>query len=170
MKNLTFSSSLLAFYFSLLLVNCVSAQTAKIATEEEAQSLLATHNEWRAEVGVAPLTWSIALSESAKIWATTLEKKCEFRHSQNNYGENLWRGTSGYFSPADAVNSWGSEKEDYNYSKNKCKTGKVCGHYTQIVWENTKSVGCATMNCDGMTTWVCQYDPPGNWVGEKPYE
>ena len=85
------------------------------------------------------------------------------------HGENLWKGTTGYYTVGDAVDSWGNEKEFYNYNKNKCKSGEVCGHYTQIVWANTTKVGCAKMECDGFTTWVCEYDPPGNWVGEKPY-
>ena len=45
----------------------------------------------------------------------------------------------------------------------------MCGHYTQIVWETTQKVGCAKIQCDGFDLWVCNYDPPGNWVGEKPY-
>ena len=145
------------------------AQTARIADDTEARVLLRTHNEWRQEVGIPALTWSDELARSALQWAQTLEKKCEFRHSKSGYGENLWKGTSGAFSTRSVVDSWASEKEDYNYNRNKCKPGKVCGHYTQIVWKNTTKVGCARLECDGMTTWVCQYDPPGNWVGEKPY-
>lgn len=55
---------------------------------------------------------------------------------------------------------------------------KQCGHYTQIVWRNTTHVGCATKVCDknspfqGFTRWqfwVCNYSPPGNFVGQRPY-
>ena len=49
----------------------------------------------------------------------------------------------------------------------------VCGHYTQIVWKNTERIGCgkATSRQNGLFTvyWVCQYDPSGNYVGQKPY-
>jgi pathogenesis-related protein 1 len=146
-----------------------NSSSARVANDEEKQILLATHNEWRDDVGVTGLEWSDQLASSALEWAKVLEQDCGFYHSKSNFGENLWKGTKGAFSTASVVNSWGSEKADYNYAKNKCKVGKVCGHYTQLVWENTTKVGCAQMTCDGMTTWVCQYDPPGNWVGEKPY-
>ncbi|MEP2025583.1 CAP domain-containing protein, partial [Reichenbachiella sp.] len=94
---------------------------------------------------------------------------CEFKHSGGEYGENIWAGTEGAFEPTDVVNSWGSEITDYNYESNTCATDKDCGHYTQIVWKNTTQVGCGVATCDGLDIWVCQYDPPGNFIGEQPY-
>jgi len=76
-------------------------------------------------------------------------------------------GTTGFYNPKDVVDSWGNEIENYNYEDNSCSG--VCGHYTQIVWATTKKVGCAKIKCDGNDIWVCNYDPPGNWVGQKPY-
>ncbi len=126
------------------------------------------HNLYREEVGVPPLVWSDTLAQVAAEWAVQLvEMGCAFEHSNNQYGENLWKGTTGAFPLSYVILSWGEEKELYNYARNKCKG--VCGHYTQIVWSNTEKVGCASSTCDGMTTWVCNYDPPGNYVGQKPY-
>ena len=118
-----------------------------------------------------PLAWSEDLAKVAAKWAEELkEKNCGFEHSPDNtYGENLFKGTSGYFDARDVVNAWASEKAFYNYETNKCDPGEMCGHYTQIVWSNTKRVGCAKIECDDMEIWVCEYDPPGNWVGQKPY-
>ncbi len=139
-------------------------------SDEEITVILERHNFWRAEVGVEPLEWSDELSEIASKWAKALKKdNCGFYHSDYGFGENLWKGTTGYFTVGDAIDSWAGEKADYNYKRNKCRQGKVCGHYTQIVWANTKKVGCAKITCNGSTTWVCEYDPPGNWVGQKPY-
>jgi hypothetical protein len=54
----------------------------------------------------------------------------------------------------------------------------VCGHYTQLVWRNTNHVGCGIKTCTtgtpfpGHTTWtfvVCDYQPPGNFIGQHPY-
>jgi pathogenesis-related protein 1 len=45
----------------------------------------------------------------------------------------------------------------------------MCGHYTQIVWRNTKAVGCAVGGKGAREVWVCDYDPPGNYVGQRPY-
>ncbi len=141
-------------------------------TQAEIDELLESHNYWRADVGVnEKLEWSDDMAKLAADWARQLKRdNCGFEHRPNNkFGENLFKGTTGYYSPKDVVDAWASEKADYNYQRNKCKTGKVCGHYTQIVWKTTTKVGCAKIECDGYNLWVCNYDPPGNWVGEKPY-
>ncbi len=153
-----------------LLLASITFCSAQVANPEEIESLIARHNFWRADVGVGEISYSEELAEVAFTWAKELKKQgCAFKHSSVKYGENLFKGTVGYYTAADAIDAWGQEKEDYNYDKNKCKKGKMCGHYTQIVWETTTKVGCAKIDCDGYTTWVCNYDPPGNWVGEKPY-
>ncbi len=138
-------------------------------TQTEIDETVATHNEWRAKVNVPPLVWDKGLAEAALKWAKQLKKEnCAFKHSHvKELGENLFMGTTGFYGPADVVNSWGKEIEHYNYDKNSCSG--VCGHYTQLVWSTTKRVGCAKIECDGMDIWVCNYDPPGNWVGQKPY-
>jgi pathogenesis-related protein 1 len=105
------------------------------------------------------------------------------RHSKpdGKYGENLyWGGALNWsdgrkelqkVSPAQVVNGWGSEKVNYDYASNSCMPGKICGHYTQMVWRTTNTVGCARAVCEDtqQQVWVCQYQPAGNIVGEKPY-
>ncbi|XWS52169.1 hypothetical protein CRYUN_Cryun11dG0043900 [Craigia yunnanensis] len=35
----------------------------------------------------------------------------------------------------------------------------MCGHYTQIVWKNTRRIGCARVICDnGDVFMTCNYD------------
>ncbi|VAW28221.1 hypothetical protein MNBD_BACTEROID06-1038, partial [hydrothermal vent metagenome] len=116
-----------------------------------------------------PLEWDETLAKTALKWARQLKKEgCAFKHSRTKgLGENLFMGTTGFYNPKDVVDSWGNEIENYNYEDNSCSG--VCGHYTQIVWATTKKVGCAKIKCDGNDIWVCNYDPPGNWVGQKPY-
>jgi len=43
--------------------------------------------------------------------------------------------------PRAVLNAWAAESRDYDYISNRCSG--VCGHYTQIVWRDTKEVGCA---------------------------
>ncbi|MCV9386776.1 CAP domain-containing protein [Reichenbachiella ulvae] len=143
---------------------------AQPADEDEIELIIDRHNFWRNEVGVADIQYSQELAEVAYTWAQELKKQgCAFKHSKNSYGENLFKGTHGYYTAGDAVDAWGNEKKDYNYKKNICESNKVCGHYTQIVWRNTTEVGCAKVICEGNVTWVCNYNPPGNYVGQKPY-
>ena len=79
---------------------------------------------------------------------------------------------------AGVVQGWAAEASNYNYGTNSCAPGKVCGHYTQLVWRNTTHVGCAMKECDKNSPfsgfsrwwfWVCDYSPPGNFVGQRPY-
>ncbi|MEO9870411.1 CAP domain-containing protein [Ekhidna sp.] len=166
MKIPLFLLSLLWFTSS----NIPDEQTA--LTDEEINMILDRHNYWRADVGVnEKLEWSDEMAALAADWAKKLKrKKCGWEHRPDNkFGENLFKGTAGVFDAAYVVDAWASEKADYNYKRNKCKSGKMCGHYTQMVWQTTKKVGCAKIECDGMDIWVCNYDPPGNWVGKKPY-
>ena len=143
------------------------------------KAMTAEHNHWRSKVGVPDLTWSDKLADAAQDWADTLkEEGCGFYHSRNGYGENLFMSSAvirsdGHrevvdVSPEDAVDSWGDEIKDYNYADNSCSG--VCGHYTQVVWKDTKEVGCARTVCDDKSQiWVCSYAPAGNYIGKRPY-
>ncbi len=152
----------------------------------DSAEIVSVHNEWRADVGVEEkLSYSTSLAKSAQAWADNLKKTnhCKMRHSKpdGEYGENLYWGSALQWSdgrkelqkvtPRQVVDAWGSEKADYDYATNDCEQGKMCGHYTQIIWRTTKEVGCAMAVCEDskQQVWVCQYLPPGNWVGEKPY-
>jgi hypothetical protein len=140
--------------------------------------MTAAHNAARASVNPAPatpmppLTWSPDVAAVAQAYA----EQCVFQHSQGSYGENLY-ATTGGGTPQDVVSSWVSEVADYDYASNSCAGGKACGHYTQVVWANSLNLGCGMAFCTVNSPfgsgpwemWVCNYDPPGNWVGEKPY-
>ena len=130
--------------------------------------IIAEHNAVRARVKVGPLSWSDRLAVVAQKWADTLMARNQFAHSHNNsYGENLFEITGATASPREVVENWASESESYDYKSNACHG--VCGHYTQIVWASTRSVGCAIARKPGKEIWVCEYDPPGNYVGDRPY-
>jgi pathogenesis-related protein 1 len=149
------------------------------------QEVVAAHNKWRAEVGVGKLSYSPDLARSAQKWADNLKKsnQCHMRHSkpEGKYGENIYWASAIVWSSgrrelqkipsSKPVDSWGSERQDYDYATNSCKPGKMCGHYTQMVWKSTTKVGCAIAVCEDTQdqVWVCQYQPAGNWVGSKPY-
>jgi pathogenesis-related protein 1 len=133
-----------------------------------AQHLLAAHNAARARVGVTPLVWSDRLAAYAQGWADRLVASGGFAHRPDNrYGENLYevRGVSA--EPRDVVDAWVSEASNYRPAGNACSA--VCGHYTQIVWRETRAVGCGVAGDYRREVWVCDYDPPGNVIGRRPY-
>jgi pathogenesis-related protein 1 len=133
-----------------------------------ARDMAAAHNAVRARAGVAPLVWSDRLAAGAQAWANTLMARKQFVHRPNGIdGENLFEITGATASPSQVVGYWAAESRNYDYSSNGCRG--VCGHYTQIVWRETKEVGCAVARGGGREIWVCNYAPPGNRVGKRPY-
>ena len=139
-----------------------------LAPASLSRHMLAVHNAVRARVGMPPLSWSHRLAARSQDWADTLLARKQFIHRPNStYGENLFQITGTTASPAQVVNAWAAESRNYDYISNRCSG--MCGHYTQIVWGDTKEVGCAVARGRGREIWVCNYDPPGNRVGRRPY-
>jgi uncharacterized protein YkwD len=152
----------------LILLAGTGGAQARRPGEPLVRDMLATHNAVRARVGAAPLAWSDRLAARSQDWADTLLARKQFIHRPNStYGENLFEITGASVSSAQVVNAWAAESRNYDYSLNRCHA--VCGHYTQIVWRDTKEVGCAVARSGRREVWVCDYDPPGNWVGKRPY-
>ena len=68
---------------------------------------------------------------------------------------------------------WYDEVGKYTYSTAQ-QPGT--GHYTQVVWANSKRIGCGAAYCksaEGLsysaTIVVCRYLPGGNYIGDLPY-
>jgi pathogenesis-related protein 1 len=133
------------------------------------------HNQLRAQVSLPPLTWDPALATIAQSYA----EGCQFQHSgRDGVGENLAANAPPGSSVAMAFKSWADEQAFYDYAGNSCAAGKQCGHYTQVVWRSTTRLGCGVASCTTGSPftgfpqwelWVCNYTPPGNFVGERPY-
>jgi pathogenesis-related protein 1 len=151
-----------------LLLAIAGAAGAQTPPSALARDLLAAHNSVRARVKVPPLVWSDQVAAVAQEWADGLVKRHQFSHRPNSkYGENLFEIRGGAASAAQVVDDWASESRDYDYNSNRCSS--VCGHYTQVVWSDTKEVGCGMARSGDREVWVCDYNPPGNWDGKKPW-
>lgn len=132
------------------------------------QPILAAHNAVRARVGAAPLAWSAALAAVARKRADQILSTGKFAHLPHwTYGENLFEAEGAVATPSQVVERWAAEASDYDYRRNSCR--HVCGHYTQIVWRASRQVGCAASRAGRLEVFVCEYNPPGNYVGERPY-
>jgi uncharacterized protein YkwD len=160
-----------------LIISLATAQARGIATtvydvssQAGITQMVNAHNAIRSQYGVPNLTWSTQLASYAQQWANTLLQNGKFEHRSNSpYGENLATASGQMFSPERVVNLWGAESKYYNYASNSCAAGQVCGHFTQIVWRNTTQVGCGVARNAQREVWVCNYNPPGNIIGRKPY-
>ena len=173
-------------FIAALIINASSFATENISKK----GVISTHNEFRNKHKLTPVTWSQDLAEYAQQWVDHLSqtKNCAMTHRPNNetsafqqiYGENLfWSSALEYedgttevetFTAKEIIETWASEEDFYNYETNTCMDDADCGHYTQIVWHETKQVGCAVAVCeDKSQVWACNYSPRGNYLGEWPY-
>ena len=140
----------------------------------EMKGMLEAHNECRASLNLPPLIWSKRLAKKSLKWANKLKRKnsCLYKHSPNsqrkNIGENIAWNKGYSMQPREVAEYWISEQEYFDFDKRICKE-KVdyCGHYTQIIWRDTKKVGCAMVECGDEQVWVCQYEPAGNIVYKR---
>ncbi len=174
----TFNSKYVTYFVPLALALIGIAYATEVTVDPS--PMVAAHNKWRSEVGVSNIKWSDTLAKTAQAWADKLKSNgCALKHSPDSrYGENLYKAGPITWSDGrteaqsvtaqKVVDSWGNERHNYNYDNNSCSG--ICGHYTQLVWKNTREVGCGMAICnDKSQVWVCNYNPPGNYIGEKPY-
>ncbi|XP_039271973.2 uncharacterized protein LOC120346329 [Styela clava] len=153
-------------------------------------TILIAHN--RARMTTKPsasnmrkMTWDVSLEKLA----TRYTRKCIYEHNPNpknkrfNYvGENLFISMGLPYNRKlldHAVRAWDGEKTVYDYDTMGCEPGKMCGHYTQVVWAESFKVGCGVTMCGNINVrgriWKnailfgCNYGPGGNFRGEKPF-
>lgn len=131
--------------------------------------LLAAHNRERAALGVPPLAWDSALAADAASWAGSLARSGTFEHSQADtaQGENLWAGARGAWSPEEMIGAWIAEKRGYAPGVLRDSDVDKVGHYTQVIWRDTRKVGCALAPGRTEDVLVCRYARAGNVIGER---
>ncbi|CAH7674232.1 CAP domain-containing protein [Phakopsora pachyrhizi] len=147
--------------------NITPPPTSSSASQSDQQMWLSIHNSYRSQYGVSSLEWSDELSQLASSRA----EKCVWEHTKNNpNGENLAAGQEDATSTVVAWVEGPNEREVWNPSS------PSYSHFTQVVWKDTRQVGCASQSCrtikgsslpqSPVLLWVCQYHPPGNVEGE----
>jgi pathogenesis-related protein 1 len=168
-------------FFFLMTLNVMAQQvpttTGSKVSQSEAQESLDFHNKVRNDVGTKPLEWSSELAAYAQEWADHLASNdCAFEHRSGqydvkNYGENIfWGSSASSYNTLSACKSWYSEIEQYVHGELTNDNWSVAGHYTQMVWYSTTAVGIGSATCsNGAIIVVANYNPPGNYMGQKAY-
>lgn len=131
---------------------------------------LKTHNEYRARHGVPALKLSKKLCKHAEEWARILANRGVLIHRNNSqYGENifcLWssNASNNHVSGREVVDSWYAEITQHVFHKEP--TTLKTGHFTQVVWKESRELGVGmAKNRSGEIFVVANYDPPGNFIG-----
>ncbi len=160
------------------------------STKAMAEEFTESHNYVRDLYGLSNMKWDEEIARYAQEWADYLKNNnnCRMAHRSmkgrkdgKEWGENLaWFSVTPGFpsalfsgSPKAAVLGWSAECRDYSYEQNTCQPGKKCGHFTQVAWESSARFGCGRSFCQfgdhQEELWVCNYDPPGNYIGQRPF-
>ena len=146
--------------------------------------MLKAHNDARAGHCAAPLTWNAQLAAEAQAYAD----QCNLTQHGSS-GENLADFTAHddkgnpilpAASNAQAFQkAWYCELNNYVFAAPVFTPGftqncapPVNGHFTQVVWKDTRQLGCGKATCTigGVkgTHWVCRYLPAGNVNATDP--
>lgn len=97
-------------------------------------------------------------------------------------GGMRYDGSKIIFTPSLEEKKANAQKQKQRYTSNGCSAnveydydkGPSCnpqsGHFTQVVWKDTKRIGCAKVPVkweNGTAMWVCNYGPAGNVMDPK---
>ncbi|XP_057350339.1 peptidase inhibitor 16 isoform X3 [Manis pentadactyla] len=174
------SCHLPAFLLPLLLLAAPTSPAAALSDDEK-RAMVELHNLYRAQASppaanMLQMRWDEELAAFAKAYA----QQCVWGHNKERgrRGENLFAITDEGMDVPLAMEEWHHEREHYNLSAATCHRGQMCGHYTQVVWAKTERIGCGSHFCEklqgveetNIQLLVCNYEPPGNVKGQRPYQ
>lgn len=137
-----------------------------LGLDEFQRDCIRQHNIYRHQHRACRLVWSEDLAKASAAWADHLASTNTLEHSSDkDHGENL-ASAKGYELRGDKVaEMWYDEIQDYNFEIPAFNA--KCGHFTQMIWKDTKEFGVAkSVAADGSQYVVARYHPPGNVVGE----
>jgi hypothetical protein len=158
------------------------SQASLSSGTEYRNAILYHHNAARANHGAGTLTWCDDCEANARIAA----QRCTFEHYIPDgvfEGQNLFTVSGTVFNVTAAITeSWyksefGAMMGHYGQANLPDDVFHKVGHLTQLVWKDTTSVGCVSLDCgDRMMVngqlsklnkyTVCNYAPAGN-VGDE---
>ncbi|MGH0176932.1 UNVERIFIED_CONTAM: hypothetical protein FKN15_073962 [Acipenser sinensis] len=129
-------------------------------------------NERRSAHGAKPLTEDPEMSRGAESWARHLLSQRKLKHSTTSHGENIWAkmgGADATLTGREVVDAWYEEMKNYDFSQPGYQ--EKTGHFTQLVWRGSRTVGVGSASDrKGTIIIVAQFQPPGNITNPGFYE
>ena len=127
------------------------------------------HNDYRACHNAGPLLPNCEIMEISQSYA----EKMPSGHSGTEFhgkwmGENLYWIWNGYPTGYDPVDAWYDEIKDYDFQTHKSKNGNQVGHFTQLIWKDSKEIGIGYYcNNNKKCCVVANYYPGGNYNNDN---
>lgn len=128
---------------------------------------LRIHNELRSKHLAPSLTINHELNQIAQNYANILAQTNTFKHSGNTFhgnplGENLYKCIGVQLTGTKMTQAWYNEIKDWDFNKAEFTPGT--GHFTQLIWANSREVGFGIAQAeDGWYYGVANYYPAGNY-------
>ncbi|KAF4532746.1 hypothetical protein B566_EDAN007713 [Ephemera danica] len=172
-----------------------------VLTSKQKDEVINLHNKLRKDImnGTLKKFAPPAVSMSSMAWDNELAKiaqrsaeQCKMEHDKNrkvdrypSVGQNIYMKTLSYRKDLEntgpnmtqVIFSWFNEVKEFRFPPENIDPFKFnpdTGHYTQVVWAETKFIGC------GFSTFTdkkyiqiltfCNYGPGGNVVGARMYQ
>ena len=157
-----------------LLIIClvsVAINAATLDLDATREKILQRHNYYRAKHQANDLVRESEIEAIAQSYTNIIiQSGGQLIHSQNEYknqhlGENLYTAYNVKDIGTACVELWYSEEANYNYKKPGFASNT--GHFTQLVWKNSKKLGCG-IGCDNKSICyvTCNYFPAGNVMNQ----
>eukprot|EP01133_Synstelium_polycarpum_P018028 gene18028-21520_t len=156
-----------------IILSAVAVQSAGELTQAEINTIVSTHNQWRASPSPAASTTIPAL-----VWNTTMAtrlqnhaSKCDGKFSPEalNSINSEWKYTSSpTFNVGSILSSVLASSANYDWNAKACQSGKSCLWVTSI-WAKSRQIACAKSLCSGKHVFFCDFYPAGNYIGVAPY-
>ncbi|XP_069941290.1 uncharacterized protein [Cherax quadricarinatus] len=130
-------------------------------------------NHYRSKHGVSNLKLNKEMNKYAKEWAKKMAADDALSHRPDSkYGENVFclsSNTKDFKVKADqVVDKWYDESKEHKFGVEPQGTVLKSGHFTQMVWKDTKQMGVGKARSAAGTKVfvVANFDPQGNWMGQ----
>ncbi|KAL5012919.1 hypothetical protein ScPMuIL_011470 [Solemya velum] len=143
-----------------------------MADKKFTEEVIKAHNAYRKTHQASDLEHSKDLSEHAQKWADHLVASNGFQHSDcmvkgERVGENIamkWSSQPDNYTGQEVTDQWYSEVQQYQFGGEP--SSNSAGHFTQVVWKDSKKVGVGkAQTADGKVIVVANYRPAGNMMG-----
>ncbi|ETV75474.1 hypothetical protein H257_10311 [Aphanomyces astaci] len=136
----------------------------KRGMNNQGDQLMAQTNKIRAAHGISPVTWDDKLEAEMQKWA----RSCPgFKHGgpkgSQNLATNIKCSGAACMKVLGASWMWYDEEEkSWNYESNKCNGNWAkCGHFTNMMSPEAKSMACGWSECGRDNNVWCNYNNPG---------
>eukprot|EP01084_Bolivina_argentea_P018942 35238_1 len=113
-------------------------------------------------------------AKNTQVYSSRSNMQFKMDHNTDSIGENIGYSTimNATEVTMDGLKAMWEESQFYVSSTGKCNH-EPCGHYTQMVWADTRYIGCGVAECAAIENavgnaagnfFVCNYFPGGNVI------